>query len=216
MTQPPYGQSPYEPQQSYGPPPPPQPQYGQPQYDQRQYDQQQYSQPYGQPQYVQPVQPQYGPGGFGGLPPQKKSPIPWIITAAIAVVAVIGVTLALVLTGGKGSGGGGGGFASDPVAATTSFMEAARKGDASEALKYACGKLYDQIKKSGDNPKGTTGMTYTVSQDANINGDKATVDVELKYNMKAGSGSDYNSPGTTTVTANLEKQSGSWKVCSVK
>ncbi|PRZ31373.1 hypothetical protein CLV47_12811 [Antricoccus suffuscus] len=202
MTQPPYGQPPYDPQHPYGPPPQ-QPQYGQPQYS--------------QPQYGQP---QYGSGGFGGPPPQKKSAMPWIITGAIAVVAVIGVTLALVLTGGKGGKGGGGGggdqFASDPVAVTTSFMEAAKAGDASEAMKYACGELYDQIKKSGDNPKGTTGMKYTVSQDANINGDKATVDVELKYNMEAGSGNDYNAPGTTTVTVNLEKHSGSWKVCSVK
>ncbi len=201
MTQPPYGQPPYDPQQSYGPPPQ-QHQYGQPQYGQPQY---------GQPQYGQPP---YGPGGFSGPPPQKKSALPWIITAAIAVVGAIGVTLAIVLTGHKGTGGGDGGFASDPVAVTTSFMEAAKQGDASEALKYACGTLYDQIKKSGDNPDGTAGMDYSVSKDSKVDGDKATVDVKITYNVGNGSLSDYNLPDTT-VTANLEKQSGSWKVCSV-
>lgn len=188
MTQPPYGQSPY----------------GQPQ------------QPYGQPQYPQ----QYGgapPQQFGGPPPQNKSPLPWIITAAIVVVAAIGVTLAVVLTGSdsKNGGGGGGDFAGDPVAVTTSFMEAAKKGDASEALQYTCGELYDDIKKSGDNPKGTTGMEYAVSQDAEIDGDKATVDVDIKFNLGTEPGSGNKNPDMT-VTANLEKQSGSWKVCSVK
>jgi hypothetical protein len=112
----PYGQQPGQPGQpgQYGQPGQPgqpgqygqpgQPQYGQP--SQPQYGQPgqpQYGQP-GQPQYGQPGQPQYGQPGFGGpggygQPPQKKSPLPWIIAAVVVVLAGVGVLLFFLLSG---------------------------------------------------------------------------------------------------------------------
>jgi hypothetical protein len=126
MTQPPgqYGGSYGQPGQPYGQPgtPPGQPpyqqpgqpgQYGQPsqpgQYGQPsqpgQYGQQPaYGQPaqppYGQPQYGQPGGP-FGPGGPGGYgqPPQKKSPLPWIILAVVVVLVGAGVLTFFLVRG---------------------------------------------------------------------------------------------------------------------
>jgi hypothetical protein len=68
--QPPYGQ-PAQPGQ-YGPPA----QYGQPG-------------PYGAPD---------GPGGYG-RPPQKKSPLPWIVASSVVMLAGIGVLLFFLVNG---------------------------------------------------------------------------------------------------------------------
>jgi len=210
VTQPPYGQPPHGQPPQYGQ----QPQYGQPAYDPQPYAQQPYGQQYGQQQYGQSPygQSPYDQGGYGAPPPRKKNATPWIITAAVVVVAAVGITLAIVLTGGdKGSGGG---FADDPVTVTKSFLDAAKTGDASEALKYACGDLYDEIKKEGDADSSYV-MDYTIVGDAKVDGDKATVQFKVTYSDGSDSGSDYGVPDTT-LTAHLERTSGTWKVCSVK
>jgi hypothetical protein len=103
--QPQYGQ-PAQPQ--YGQPS--QPQYGQP-------SQPQYGQPqYGQPQYGAPGGSPYGPpGGPGGYgqPPQKKSPLPWIILAVVVVLVGAGVLTFFLVRGGDDE-------PTTPVASSTS------------------------------------------------------------------------------------------------
>jgi hypothetical protein len=156
MSQPPgqyggsYGQ-PGQPGQPYGQPG--QPQYGQPQPGQPQYGQPgQYGQPpagppqYGQPQYGQP---QYGaPGGPGGYgqPPQKKSPLPWIILAVVVVLVGAGVLTFFLVRGGDDE-------PSTPVASSTAATSsAATSTPAMPSMDVNSGDL-----PGGATPTGTMG-----------------------------------------------------------
>ena len=137
--------------------------------------------------------------------PPKKSALPWIISAIAVVLAGVGITLALVLSGGDGKRAGGGLTASDPVEVVKSLMAAAADGDADEALKYSCGELYDDIKSGGDNTGAPDGYSYVVDDKADISGDSATVKVDVEMDGEK----------ATDLTATLERQDGVWKVCIV-
>ncbi len=115
MSQPPgqYGGQYGQPGQ-YGPPG----QYGQPAPGQ-------YGQPGG---YGPPGGPGFGPGGYG-QPPQKKSVLPWVITAAVVVLAGVGVLLFFLL---KDDDDGGSTTASTSTSASVSTSSSAEQMGAEE------------------------------------------------------------------------------------
>lgn len=191
------GQSqPGQPQQPPTGPGPERPQFGQqqPQPQQAQYGQQRWAsgegqppQGYGQPQQGQ--QPQWGgvpQQQWGAQPPQGgggNGKLVAIIAGAVVVVAAIGVTLWLVL-----SGGGRG--VEDTVEA---FMDAAKTSDNDAAKAVSCPKMDEQI---GDGGGGfPSDLTYTISdvQDdgdtgsavATVTAEGETVQLEIKLEKNA-------------------------------
>jgi hypothetical protein len=204
--QPQYGQPPYD-QPQYG-----QPQYGQPSYGQPPYGQPSYGQsPYGQPPYSQPAygQPTYGPAGgypagpgrpggpgygpYGGPPPRSKTP--WII-GGIAVLAVAGIAVALILTLGSSSNSSDG-----AKAAVATLLKADVNKDLKTAQSITCDPLHSQIDESfvQDPDK-----SYTIGK-ATQNGDSATVATTVV--------DSHN--GSHNVVFDVRKQNGTWKVCDV-
>lgn len=189
-----YGQPAYEsPQQGqqYGQPQYEQNQYAQPQYDQNQYDQPQYGQPssldpYGQPAY-----------GYQMPPAAKKSQLPWIIAAVLAVVVGVGVTLALTLGGNSGPGSAG-----DPVQAVQGYFNAAKSGSVSEAKQYVCSSQQATI-EGGSDFTALSQASFSVGT-ATINGESATVPVTVTAQGQS-----------LTLKVGLIKESGDWKVCSM-
>jgi hypothetical protein len=216
------GQPPQQPGGAFGPPPGGQPQYGQPRYDQPQYGQPQYGQPsYGQPAYGQPPygqpgygQPSYGPAGgyppgppgppgpgapggpgygpYGGPPPRSKTP--WII-GGIAVLAVAGIAVALIVTLGSSNSSDG------AKAAVDTLLRADVNKDLKTAQNITCDPLHSQIDESfvQDPDK-----SYTIGK-ATENGDSATVATTVVD-------SDNSSH---SVVFDVRKQNGTWKVCDV-
>lgn len=164
--------------------------------------------PYGQqPGYGQPAQPQYAaqpfgqpqhgqPGGaqpWGSAPQKSGNGKLWaIIGGAVALLAAIGVTLWLVLSGGGRS-------IEDTV---EGFMEAAKDNDATAAKEYLCPELASMLDMAGDSGLNEFNLQYEI-KDTSEDGDKGTADVTVT-----------ESGDTTDVTVNLEKNDdGDWKIC---
>ena len=212
------GQPPQQPGGPFGPPLGGQPEPGQPAYGQPSYEQPGYGQPaYGQPSYEQPGygqpaygQPAYGPppggyppgpGGPGGPgfgpygPPPSRSKLPWII-GAIAVVAVAGIVVALILTLGSSSNSSAG-----PKAAVVTLLKADINKDLKTAQNITCDPLHSQIDASF---LQTPDKSYKIGK-ATENGDTATVASTIID-------ADNN---TLNVVFDVQKQSGTWKVCNV-
>lgn len=209
----PYGQPPGTPP-PYGADPaqqaPQQPGYGQP------------AQPgWGQPpQGVppgQPGQPPYGapPAGYGGQPPgygygqppQKKSPLPWVL-GGVGALVVIGVIVVLVVTLG-GSGGGGTG---SPDAVAQAFVNAVndKTGPDQSIFCDAFGDVPDVELPGGvEPPEGVPDVEISASLgDIQENGDSATANVDFETNVGG-----QNFTGTYVLT--IQKEGGDWKICGI-
>ncbi|AXX29625.1 hypothetical protein KCV87_08855 [Actinosynnema pretiosum subsp. pretiosum] len=212
-----YGQQPGQPgqfgqQPGYGQPGQ-QPGYGQPgqpgQYGQQpgQFGQQPYGQP-GQPGFDQ----------YGGVPPKKKSPLPWVLggVGALVVIGVV-VTLVMVL-------GGGGGSSAQEVAER---YVAATNGDgeldedmlcAADAAKIAeLNKQFENMEKPDlgdlpDSPASQMKATNTLGK-VTENGDKGTFEVIMKFENVPDIMKEYVKD--TTRTMDVVKEDGGWKVCNV-
>jgi len=245
MTYPPSGsdpgaqpwQPPQQPPEGYGQPAYSQPTYGQPAYGQPAYGQPAYGQPaYGQPGYGQPAygQPAYGQPSYGpppgypmgpGFPGQPGFPPPtppnntrkWALIGAgiFAVVLVIGVVFAMVMSGSdsnSNSASGGGGV---PIAGPSSDEEKIRdlmtsQIDTFDDFKaHSCTndvKLYDKVPsiagkfgKGGSGDDAGPGSTKRAEiTDISVDGDRATVSVN-------------SASGVTSVP--LRKEGGEWKFC---
>jgi len=192
---------PYDPNQQWGQQPgygqQPGQQWGQPAHGAQQYGHQPYGQPqYGQGQYGQQPhgQPQYGPGGpapWGGAPQKSgNGKLIGFIVGGVVLLAAIGVTLWLVLSGGGRS-------AEDTVDA---FMTAAQNGDPDAAKDVSCPKVDAQI---GDDPGNfPTDVTWEV-KNVEENGDTAEAVVSATAEGE-----------TAELTFKLEKNDdGDFEVC---
>lgn len=175
-----YGQTGYDQSQQYGQPQ----QYGQTGYEQQGHAQQ-HGQPYGAPAGAQP---------WGSAPQKSGNGKLWaIIGGAVALLAAVGVTLWLVLSGGGRS-----------VEATIDgFFDAAKANDKTAAKEYLCDKLDKQIDdSSGDSGLNPFNVDYKVGN-VKEDGDTATADVTVTLDGKS-------STGTVTLTKNDD---GDWEIC---
>jgi hypothetical protein len=139
-----------------------------------------------------------GPGGFGpggpyGPPPGGRSKTPWII-GGIALVAVAGIAVALVLVmgGSKSSSGAKG--------ALDKLLNAAKTHDGKTAHSLTCPPFSDAITTSP-----FLAVTKWTIGKADENGDSASVP------FTATIGSDERN-----YTASAQKQNGNWKICDVQ
>jgi hypothetical protein len=204
---PPGGQQP-----GYGTPPggyqqhPGQPgQPGQPGYGQ---------QPYGQPGQFN--QPGYGqPGGFGGpsgMPP-KKSPMPWILGGAGAlVVIVVAVVLIVTMTGGS---------AKSTAEAVVAEMNKGADMNLDNVRELTCKKdvekldeLKDQLGPgtAKDVPKEYKDIKtkYTLGE-VTENGDTADAKVTIAFTGVPEEMKEFLKDKTDTIK--FIKEDGDWKVC---
>ncbi|RZS43461.1 hypothetical protein EV193_102441 [Herbihabitans rhizosphaerae] len=176
MTQPPQQPGPYGQQPGYGPPSggfpqqqpqqqpgggyPPPPQAGQ--------------QPPGQPPGgFGPPPGQFPPGQFppgGGFPPpQKKSPLPWILSIVGVLVVAGAVVLIIVLTGGDDKGGEAGGSAK---ATAEQAIEGYNKRDAEKLNSVVC----PESPKASNERLQALKITVTLGE-VKEEGDKAKADL---------------------------------------
>lgn len=195
-----------------------------PQYPQPQYPQYPQQSGYGQQGYGYP-QPGYGynpqqPPGFGypgqGYPPPKSggSGKWWLIGGVVAVIAVIGLVLTIVLaTSSDGSGpnstasGRSGSSDEDQIRS----LMTAPAGDPEELQQRFCQNDQEVFNKLGglgalDVPGGVDGKpTGDVSiTDIKVNGSKATAKVTV---------SGTGNIGVPDSTIYFRKESGDWKLC---
>lgn len=212
-------------QPAYGPPAYGQPAYGQPAYGQPAYGQPTYGQPgYGYPGYGPPPGYPMGPG-FPGQPGFPPPPPPnntrkWALIGSgiFAVVLVIGVVFALVMSrsdSGSGSDTASSSGGEVTNGASSSDQEKIRdlmtsQIDTFDDFKaHSCAndvKLYDKVPSiagkfgkggsAGDAGPGSTKRAEIT--DIDVNGDRATVNVS-------------SSTGVTNVP--LRKEDGEWKFC---
>ena len=167
---------PYDPNQQYGQQPAAGQAWGQ---QPQQWGQQ--PQQYGAPQGAQPW----------GQAPQKSGngKLIALIGGGVALLAIIGLVLWLVLSGGGRS-------AKDTV---TAFMEAAKKGDASAAKDVSCPAIDQEIGDNADGSGLSKDASYTVDE-VKENGVTATAvvtatveneSIELNFKLEKNSDGDF-------------------------
>jgi hypothetical protein len=207
----------------------------------QQYPQQPGTQPYPQPggayppsggqQYPQQPYPSpYGQPGYGGQPPKKKSPLPWVL-GGVGGLVVIGVIIALVLafTGGPGD--------PRPVAQQAVDMMNAKdfaglqgvsckkeRAGLQEVIDTMEGKGGDvaQLKEFGltdaDVKKFIDGMTFQVQLgEVKDNGDntaRAKISGEMRLTGQI-MGRDLSEMPPTPLDQDFKMvvESGDWKIC---
>ena len=191
------GQPGYE-QPSYGQPPYGYPEQDQPPYGPPSYGPPSYGRPsYGPPSYGPPGGYPPGPGGPGSgpyEPPPRNRKAPWI-AGGIAVLAVAGIAVALILTLSSNNSSG------NATTAVAILLRADVNKDLKTAQNITCEPLHSQINESFvQNPD----KSYRIGK-ATENGDTATVASTIV---------DANN-NTLNVVFDVEKQNGTWKVCNV-
>lgn len=207
----------------------------------QQYPQQPGTQPYPQPggayppsggqQYPQQPYPSpYGQPGYGGQPPKKKSPLPWVL-GGVGGLVVIGVIIALVLafTGGPG----------DPKPVAQDAVDSINAKDFAALQTVSCkkeraglqevidtmeGKGGDvgELKKYGltdaDIQKLIDGMTFqmTLGEVVDNGDDTATAKVTGEMRMTGQiMGQDLSKMPPTPLDEDFKMvvESGDWKIC---
>ncbi|MBQ0926429.1 hypothetical protein [Saccharopolyspora endophytica] len=186
-----------------------------PQQPQAGYPQQPYPSPYGQP-------------GYGGQPPKKKSPLPWIL-GGVGGLVVIGVIIALVLafTGGPG----------DPRPVAQQAVDMMNAKDFAGVQSLTCdkssrklqdmvdmmegkGSQFDQLKKMGASDADiqkmldSLEMKFTLGQVIDNGDDTATAQFNgtMSLHMEVmGRTVDRDLP--INETNDLIVEGGEWKLC---
>ena len=98
---------------------------------------QQQQQPYQTGGFQQPGMGGFQPGFPGGMGPQKRSALPWILTGGGVLVVGV-VVLLLFVTGVFGGSGGGGANNSDPKSVAQAYVTALNNNDAATMKSLAC------------------------------------------------------------------------------
>lgn len=209
--QPQYGQ-PQQPQPPYGQQPPPPPQYGQPppQYGQPQ-------QPYGAPQFG----PQQPPPPYGyQQPPPGKSGGGKTVGVVLAIVAALvllggGGTLVAYLAGAFDGGGPGGGSARSPEQTVEQFWTAAQTGDCDTAIDLVTEKVWSEDGTiTREESMADCQESFADSEDVpqiddttlvSEAGDAAVVEATIAI----------PGLGTNTVSHDLIRENGEWKINEV-
>lgn len=171
-------------------------------------------QPYGQPgQYGQPQG--YGQPGYGGYPPKKKSPMPWLLAGGGVLVVGIAVVLIIVLTGGADT--------SSPQGVAQAAVDAYNDKDVNAIKDVACSATKAEIDKTlssaGLNPSGdssenveATAELGEVKQDGD---NKATAQVKFTVTSVPDDMKEYVKEGqTATQSIGMEKENGDWCLAS--
>lgn len=165
--------------------------------------------PYGQPgQFGQPGGYQQ-PGGYG-YPPQKKSPMPWILAGGGVVVIAVVVVLIIVLTGGSDT--------SSPKGVAESAVSAYNDQDLDALESISCGDAKKQVREALDAINSAGGQTgpklETSAELGNVEEqgeNKATAEIKLTVTGVPEEMKEYVKEGQTeTAKLALSQENGDW------
>jgi len=162
-----------------------------------------FQQPYGTGGFQQPGMGGFQPGYPGGMGPQKKSALPWILTGG-GVLAVGVVVLLLFVFGVFGGGGGSSVDQSNPKTVAQAFVTAENNKDGATLKTLMCSEPTPTNVPTGSVPTGSVpnvSVQFSMQGDPTVSGNSATFKVNETINGS-----------TLAATFKMNNNNGTWCV----
>jgi hypothetical protein len=159
------------------------------------------------------------PGGFGqppgyGAPPEKKSPLPWILGGVgVLVVIALAIGAFVLFSGGAGN---------DPRAVAQTVVNEMNKlenanantieGELCNAQKDTFRQEFDQFVNTFKEVKEQAGDKFNASftlGDVKTDGEQGSFDIIVEASLEGQTNQE-------TITGQLVQEDGNWKVCALE